>query len=83
MAQSQKNETAAGLWRKTHTARAEQVGMCFPEQINIWLTLQRGYYLTEISEQEVRGYRRLLVTLRLPFYPLSVSPAATQHLSDS
>ena len=54
MAQSQ-NKTAAGLRRKTHTACAEQVGMCVPAQINIWLTLHSGYYLAEISEREVGG----------------------------
>lgn len=55
MAQSQ-SEAAAVLWRKTHTACVEkQVGMRVPAQINIWLTLQSGYYLAEISEREVWG----------------------------
>ncbi len=85
MAQSQ-NKTAAGLWRKTHTACAGQVAMCVPAQINIWLTLRSGYYLAEISEREVGG---LLHFLKSSSYPLSmaagaqVSRAVTQHLPDT
>lgn len=36
---------------RKHTAG--QVGVCVPAQINICLTPQSRYYLTEISEQEV------------------------------
>lgn len=44
------------FWRKkTHTACSEQVGVCVPAQINIWLTPQSRYYLTDISEREVAG----------------------------
>lgn len=41
--------------QKKHRACAEQVGMCVPAQINIWLTLPSGYYRAEISEREVGG----------------------------
>lgn len=75
MAQSQ-NKTAAALWRKTHTACAEQVGMCVPAQINIWLTLQSGYYLAEISEREVGGLAGFWFPLFLPFF---LSIAAGTH----
>lgn len=71
MAQSQ-NKTAAGLRRKIHTARAEQVGVCVPAQINIWLTLQSGYYLAKIIERDVGG----LAGFRLPSY----SPATFKTL---
>lgn len=51
-------------------ACAEQVAMCVPEQINIWLTLHSGYYLTEISEQEVGGLDGFWIP---SFHPLSFS----------
>lgn len=51
-------------------ACAEQVAMCVPKQINIWLTLHSGYYLTEISEQEVGGLDGFWIP---SFYPLSFS----------
>lgn len=51
-------------------ACAEQVALCVPEQINIWLTLHSGYYLTEISEQEVGGLDGFWIP---SFHPLSFS----------
>ena len=70
---------------QTHAASAEQVGMCAPAQINIWLTLQNGYYLADISEREVGG----LTGFWLPssyFFSIAaetqVSLAVTQCLSD-
>lgn len=70
-----------------HTACAEQVGMCVPAQINIWLTLPSGYYLAEISEREVGGSRWFLVSPLLAFFSVAavaqVSLAVTQNLSDS
>lgn len=87
MAQSQ-SEAAAVLWRKTHTACVEkQVGMRVPAQINIWLTLQSGYYLAEISEREVWGVSLcfffcffFVVILVFVAAGTQVSLAVTQHL---
>lgn len=38
---------------RKHTACSGQVGVCVPAQINICLTPQSRYYLTEIGEREV------------------------------
>jgi len=85
MAQRQ-NQTASGLRRETHTACAEQVGMCVPAQINIWLTLPRGYYLAEIWEQEVGGLAGFWFLSLKPFF-LSLQEHrytdVTQYLSDT
>lgn len=53
---------------QTHAACAEQVGMCVPAQINIWLTLQNGYYLAEISEREVGGLAGFWLPSFLAFF---------------
>lgn len=85
VAQSQ-NKTAAGLRRKTHTARAEQVGMCFPAQINIWLTLRSGYYLPEISEWEVGVSPSFWFSspyLSSVYAGTQVSLSVTKYLSDT
>lgn len=94
VAQSQTTKQQLGLWRKTHThsthtlthpACAEQVGARVPAQINIWLTLQSGYYLAEISEREVGGLAVFFILL--PFFPIpagtQVSLAVTRYLNKS
>lgn len=61
------------FWRKkTHTACSEQVGVCVPAQINIWLTPQSRFYLTDISERGVTGLSpfRVYPSFSVPF-PIS------------
>lgn len=62
--------------------------MCVPAQINIWLTLQSGYYLAEISEREVGGLAAFfLFILLLPPFSIAartqLSLAVTQPLTDT
>ena len=89
-----KRSSSCVMAQNTHTACVEkQVGMRVPAQINIWLTLQSGYYLVEISEREVWGvslcffflFFFLWVILVLPpcfsiAAGTQVSLAVTQHL---
>lgn len=81
---SKPKQNSSWVMAQTHAASGEQVGKCVPAQINIWLTLQNGYYLSEISEREVGG----LAGFWLPSYFFSfavekqVSLAVTQCLSD-
>lgn len=67
---SKPKQNSSCVMAQKHTqACTEQVGMCVPAQINIWLTLQSGYYLAEISEREVGGLAAFFVYPPLtPFF---------------